>query len=87
MGRGRDASPLGVSADELHKFFNDKVSVLRASTSDVPPPTFSTVLLGCLFNRFQPLITEDVMRAVQALPDFQTRHNREVDVYLSLIHI
>ena len=32
-GRGCDASALGVSADELHKFFNDKVSALRASTA------------------------------------------------------
>jgi len=71
MGRGRDTSALGVSADELHKFFNDKVSALRASTSDVPPPTVSTVPLGCSFNSFQPLIAEDVIGAVRALPDKQ----------------
>jgi len=72
MSRGRDTSALGVSADELHKFFNDcNVSALRASTSDAPSPTFSAVSLGCSFNSFQPLIAEDVMRAVRALPDKQ----------------
>ena len=35
-GGGGDASSLGISADELHKFFNDKVSALRASTSEAP---------------------------------------------------
>ena len=70
-GRGCDASVLGVSADELQKFFNDNVSALRASTSDAASPTFSTVPLGCSFNSFQPLTAEDVMRAVRALPDKQ----------------
>ena len=42
LGRGSSPSSAAISADDAHRFFDDKVAGVRASTNDAPPPTFST---------------------------------------------
>ena len=46
MGRGRVPSTDDISASEFHRFFDDKVAGVRASTADAPAPTFSSVPRG-----------------------------------------
>ena len=44
---------------------------VRTATNGAPPPTFTTVPPGCLFNDYQPLTVDDVTKAVRLLPDKQ----------------
>lgn len=60
-----------VGAVELHTFFDDKVSGVRASTQNAPPPTFTPVLSGCSLSSFRKLTDADVIAAVRLLPDKQ----------------
>jgi hypothetical protein len=71
MGRGRVPLSAAVGADELHKFFDEKVAQVRLSTADAPPPMFSTVPLGCELCNFRHLSTNDIITAVRLLPDKQ----------------
>jgi len=70
---GRENVPLSsdIDADVVHKFFDDKVAAVRASTANAPSPTFSTVPLGCALCSFRPLTVVDVVAAVRLLPDKQ----------------
>ena len=70
---GREHAPMssGIDADELHRFFDDKVAGVRAATADAPAATFSTAPLGCLLTGFRPLAVDDVIAAARALPDKQ----------------
>jgi hypothetical protein len=72
LGRGR-ATPCDViGPDEFHRSFDAKVEGVRSSTSDAPPPSFSSVPLGCSLSRFQALTVADIIAAVHALPDKQS---------------
>ena len=71
MGRGHAPTPVAVSADEMHCFFDAKVAGVRASTSDAPAPSFSAAPLGCVLRVFRPLTVADVVAAVRVLPDKQ----------------
>lgn len=50
MGRGRAPMSAAVGAVDIHRFFDDKVAGVRTATNGAPPPTFTTVPPGCLFN-------------------------------------
>jgi hypothetical protein len=71
MGRGRPTIADGPSADQMHKFFDDKVAGVRFSTADAPPPSFTTAPSGCSLPAFRPLVEADVIAAVRLLPDKQ----------------
>lgn len=71
LGRGRPSTLPAISANALHKFFNDKVDGVRASTSDAPAPSFTTAPESCSMHDFQTLTVEDITSAVCALPDKQ----------------
>ena len=71
LGRGSAPSSPAVSADDAHRYFDDKVAGVRASTSDAPPPSFSTAPPGCILRDFRLLTTDDVTAAVRLLPDKQ----------------
>ena len=58
-----------ISANDFHRFFDDKVAGVRASTSGESPPSFSSAPSGCSRFRFLPLSVEDVIAAVRQLPD------------------
>jgi len=58
------------SADELHRFFDEKVAGARRATADAPAttPSFSSAPPGCSFPGF---ITLDVNDVITAVPDKQ----------------
>ena len=65
---------------------NDKVSGVRASTDDAPPPSFTTVPSGCSMHTFRSLTTMNVVvAAVRLLTDklrvaiSRSRHGRSTD--------
>ena len=70
MGRGR-APVSTVDADEAHRFFDNKVAGVRASTDDAPPPSYTTAPTTCQLDDFRRLSTDDVITAVRLLPDKQ----------------
>ena len=69
MSRSRAPVSMTVGADEAHRFFDDKVAGVRASTDDVPPPTYTTAPTTCQLADFSRLSTDDVITAVHRLPD------------------
>ncbi len=48
MGRRRAPTFAAVTADEMHQFFDSKVTDVRASTSDAPPPSCFSAPPGCV---------------------------------------
>ena len=71
MGRGRVPLSAAVGAEEIHRFFDEKVAGVRSSTADAPPPSFSVAPLDCVFHNFRLLTTDDIVNAVRLLPDKQ----------------
>ena len=67
MGRGRGQTSAAVGAEDAHRFFDEKVAGVRASTDDAPPPTFSSTPQSCRLRDFRRLTTEDVVAAVHLL--------------------
>jgi len=58
-----------ISVSDVHRFFDDKVAGVRASTSGASLPSYRSALSGCSWFQFQPLSVEDVIVAVRQLPD------------------
>ena len=75
MSRGRAPVSMHLGADEAHRFFDDKVAGVRASTDDAPPSTYSTQPTTCQLADFSRLSTDDVITAVHRLPDKQCQLN------------
>jgi exonuclease III len=71
MGRGRVPMTSDISADAFHRFFDDKVAGIRASTDDAPPPSFTAAPPGCHLAEFRAVTTDDVTAAVRVLPNKQ----------------
>ena len=69
IGRGPIRSPAGVSASDFHRFFDEKVEGVRASTCSAPPPTFTGAPPGCSLHRFELLTDDDIIMAVRQLPN------------------
>jgi hypothetical protein len=68
LGRGR-RSDVSVSTDVLSDYFVDKVERIRASTSDAPTPTFSTVPDGVRLETFSPFTVSEIEAAIARLPN------------------
>ena len=71
MGRGHVPLSTSVDAHQLHRFFDDKVAGVRASTADAPPPSFTTAPPGCVLSTFQTLDVDDVASEIRKLSDKQ----------------
>jgi hypothetical protein len=68
LGRGH-RSDVSVSSDVLSDYFVDKVERIRASTSDAPQPTFSTVPDGVRLEAFSPFTVLEIEAAIARLPN------------------
>jgi len=71
MGRGHPRASSACSADELHRFFDEKVAGVRRAPADALAPSFSSAPPGCSFSGFITLDVNDVIAAERALPDKQ----------------
>ena len=71
LGRGRAPLSSDIDASTLHRFFDDKVAGVRASTAGADSPTFTTVPVGCELRLFTPVSSADVVELVKKLPDKQ----------------
>ena len=71
MGRGRLPACSSIDATDFHTFFADKVSEIRSSTANSPPPLFTSAPAGCVFDDFRSLSADDVITLVRTLPDKQ----------------
>ena len=55
----------------MHRFFDDKVAGVRASTDGADSPTFTTVPVGCELQLFTPVSSADVVELVKKMSDKQ----------------
>ena len=69
LGRGQVPASTAIDVEAFNRFFVDKVAKVRSSTSDAPPPTYSSLQSGVSFRQFTLLTTDDVVDAVRRLPD------------------
>jgi len=70
MGRGSSPASLTITAVDFHRFMDDKVAGVRASTDGAASPLhYTTALLGCSLHQ---QTTDDVVAAVRQLPDKQS---------------
>ena len=69
LGRSSAAPCDDISADEFHRFFDDKVAGVRSATADSPPVSFQTMSPVAPLDAFQPVSASDVVTTVRALPD------------------
>ena len=58
-----------IDVESFNQFFFDKVAKIRTGTSDAPPPSYSRVRADVSFPAFSPVSCDDVITAVQRLPD------------------
>ena len=72
LGRGRVPPHDAVGAADFHRFFDEKVAAVRASTADAPPPSYESAPPDCGLSSFRPVTVNDVTIAVRALPDKQS---------------
>ena len=71
LGCGRAQSSSSVTADAVHAFFNAKVTGVRCSTNDAPPPVLTDAPPDCSLMDFLTLSANDVFIAVRQPPDKQ----------------
>ena len=76
LGRGRAPASSDIEASTLHRFFDDKVAGVRASTADADLPTFTPVPVGCELRLFTPISSAEVVELVRKLPDKQCTSDR-----------
>jgi len=75
LGRGRAPLSSDVDIDTLHRYFDDKVAGVRASTDGADSPTFTPASVGCELRLFTPVSSTEVMELVRTLPDKQCMSN------------
>jgi len=69
FGRGRAPPSSDIDASTFHRFFNDKVACVRASTAGADLRTFTPVPVGCYLRLFTRISSCDVVVLVKKLPD------------------
>jgi len=52
LGRGRAPSSTDITASDLHRYFDEKVAGVRASTAGADSPTFTPAPVGCVLRVF-----------------------------------
>ena len=55
----------------MHRFFDNKVAAVRATTAKANAPYFTSAPLGCVLRLFSAVTLADVVSLVKALPDKQ----------------
>jgi len=75
LGRRRAPLSSDVDTDTLHRYFDDKVAGVRASTDGADSPTFTPASVGCELRLFTPVSSTEVMELVRRLPDKQCMSN------------
>ena len=58
-----------IDIEIINQFFADKVTNVRLSTDNTPPPTFTHAAAGLTLNEFGKLSVDDVTSSVRQLPD------------------
>jgi len=71
MGGGLLPPSLMIDANDLHRYFDDKVSSMRADTANAAPPTYTPAPAGCSIPVLCAMTTADVTAAIRKLPDKQ----------------
>ena len=71
MGRGHAPSTTSIDAQDLHRFFEEKIDSIRASTAGAAAPSFVSAPPGCDFSVFHAISVDDVIAAIHQLPDKQ----------------
>ena len=71
MSRGQVSTSDAITPSEFHRYFDQKVADVRASTTDASPPSFLPAPLCYQLLAFRPQTTTDVIAPVRALPDKQ----------------
>ena len=71
MGRGHAPPSSSIDAQDLHRFFEEKINGVRASTASAAPPSFVSAPPDCEFSAFCALDVDDVIAAIHKLPDKQ----------------
>jgi len=71
VGRGSTPASSTIAAD-FHRFMDDKVAGVRASTDGALPPQYMTAPPDCALHEFTQLTSDDVVAAVRQLPDKQS---------------
>jgi len=61
-----------IAAVDFHRYMDDKVAGVRASTDGAASPQYTTAPPGCSLHQFNQLTTDDVVAAVRQLPDKQS---------------
>jgi hypothetical protein len=69
LGRDRTTASEIIDGDTFNRYFIDKVSKVRLSTSGATPPTYSHSRSGVSFTAFLLVNVDTVIDAVQQLPD------------------
>ncbi len=69
LGRGRIPVSNSIDANEFHKFFDDKVEAVRASTATAPAPSFTQGPIDITLTEFEPVDRREVIEAIHQLPD------------------
>jgi len=72
MGRGSIPASSTIAAVDFHRFIDEKVAGVRASTDGAAPPQYTTAPPCCSLHQFSQLTTDDVVDAVRQLPDKQS---------------
>ena len=70
LGLGR-APSTDINASVLHKYFDDKIATVRATTAGADEPTFTAAPFGCELRVFTSVTQTDVTEMIRALPDKQ----------------
>jgi len=71
MGRGHVPLSTSIDAPKLHRYFDEKIAGVCASTAHAAPPSYVAAPPHCEFSAFRVLINDDVIAAICKLPDKQ----------------
>jgi len=71
LGRGHVPPSHDIGAETFHQFFEAKVAGVRASTTDAPSPSFTSVPPELQLFNFRSLTVDDVTHVIHQLPDKQ----------------
>ena len=75
FGRDRKLASELIDVETFNRYFTEKVSKVRLSTSGAAPPTFSRNRPGVSFTAFSSVNVDTVIDAVQQLPDKSSAAN------------
>ena len=71
MGSGHVPLWTSIDAPELHRYFDETIAGVRASTAHAAPPSYVAAPSHCEFSAVHVLTNDDVIAAICKLPDKQ----------------